>query len=796
MKYLESINDGEWKQILVCFFFISTTVGFAQTGSISGTVSDNEGKLQFAPVQIVNTGLGTYTDEKGYFEITGIPAGKKVLKVRALGHQTYTREIDLSNDEKLNLDIILTEDHLNLNEVVVSGTRYEMDRSEAPVFVNVLDDQIFKATQSMAISESLNYQPGVRVETNCQNCGFTQVRLNGLEGSYSQILINSRAVFSALNSVYGLDQIPTNIVEQVEVVRSGGSALYGSNAIAGTINIITKEPVENTWQIGSNFSLIDGVTPDNTLNFNGSIVNKDLSSGVTFYGMFRDRESFDANDDGFSELVRMENNTLGAKAFFKPGDRSKISVDFSAIDEYRRGGDRLDLVPHFTDITEELDHSTVIAGITYDQWSRSQRTKFSTYLSAQNTNRKSYYGGLGGGRTKEDSLSALNAYGNTEDLSLVSGIQMTHYFSSGNTLTMGMENQLSDVLDDIPGYDRKVDQRVNSLGFYSQFEWNPTERFTALLGARYDLTSVDGTYQLGELKRNSDVNLGVVSPRITLMYDITPTLQLRGGYARGFRAPQAFNEDLHISSVGGEPQFVILSDDLDKELSDAFTASLNFTRNMGSWQSDFLIEGFYTKLRDPFTFVSTGNSLPNGSILEEVRNGSGASVSGANFEMKLSPFPVLSLQLGGTWQRSQYDEIQLLFEPDTPNENESEVTVEEFTRNPNFYGYFTTYWKATENLSFDLTGAYTGAMIVPRVVNTSGFLDLVETDPFLDVNCKVSYHIDLIDGFHLELSGGVQNLFDSYQDDFDSGPERDSDYVYGPARPRTFFVGIKIGNLH
>ena len=110
----------------------------------------------------------------------------------------------------------LREDVLNLEGVVVSGTRYEQDRKNNPVVVNVLDDKLLNATQSIAISEALNFQPGVRVETNCQNCGFTQVRLNGLEGAYSQILINSRPVFSALNSVYGLDQIPTNIVEQVE----------------------------------------------------------------------------------------------------------------------------------------------------------------------------------------------------------------------------------------------------------------------------------------------------------------------------------------------------------------------------------------------------------------------------------------------------------------------------------------------------------------------------------------------------------------------------------------------------
>src|SRR5690606_18508471 len=140
--------------------------------------------------------------------------------------------------------------------------RYGMERKKAPVIVSVLTPKVCTAPQSVAMSETLNYQPGVRVEKNCQNCGFTQVRLNGLEGAYSQILINSRAVFSALSSVYGLDQIPTSMVDRIEVVRSGGSALFGSNAIAGTINVITKDPVENNWQVGSTNSFINGSTWD------------------------------------------------------------------------------------------------------------------------------------------------------------------------------------------------------------------------------------------------------------------------------------------------------------------------------------------------------------------------------------------------------------------------------------------------------------------------------------------------------------------------------------------------------
>ena len=766
----------------------------AQTASISGKVSAEDAALPFANVFLEGTQIGAATDDEGKFLIQNIPAGTYTVKVKLLGYLSASEEISIQDGQSLQKDFSLQPDVLNLEGVVISGTRYEMDRVNNPVVVGVINDKLFNATQSIAISEGLSFQPGVRVETNCQNCGFTQVRLNGLEGAYSQILINSRPIFSALNSVYGLDQIPTNIVEQVEVVRSGGSALYGSNAIAGTINIITKDPVENSWEIRSNTALIDQDALDQTFNFNGSVVNEALTSGVTFYGMSRNRDSYDANGDGFTELVKLENTVLGAKAFFKPGERNRITLDFSALEEYRRGGNRLDLAPHFTDITEELDHNTFFGGINYEQWSKNSQNKLSVYASAQSTQRDSYYGGLGGSYTAEDSLLAINAYGVTEDLAVVAGVQFNHYFGNDDVLTVGTENQTYDTRDEIQGYNRLIDQQVNTTGFFAQYEWKPSKRFTALLGGRYDVSFVEGVYTIGGIERNADVNVGVFSPRTTLLYKFNDNLRFRGGYARGFRAPQAFNEDLHISSVGGEPLFVILSEDLDKETSDAFTASLNYTRGFGLAQVNFLIEGFYTQLQNPFTQVSTGAVLANGSILEEVRNGEGATVSGVNLEAGYSPSGKLAFQMGGTVQQTRYDETQVLFEPEDDSENV--VSVDEFVRTPNLYGYFTSYYNVTKAFKVDVTGTYTGSMIVPRVVGDDGFLNLIESDPFFDMNLKASYHFDVSDNFHLELSSGVRNVFNSFQPEFDSGPERDSDFIYGPAAPRSVFFSVKIGNLH
>ncbi|MEO0733520.1 MAG: TonB-dependent receptor, partial [Bacteroidota bacterium] len=738
--------------------------------------------------------LGTVTDVEGNFTLTDIPAGTYYVEVSSLGYVAAATELSFADGATLQQNFSLQEDALNLESVVITGTRYERDRTNNPVVVNVVDNKLLNATQSITVAEGLNFQPGVRVETNCQNCGFTQVRLNGLEGAYSQILINSRPVFSALNSVYGLEQIPANIVERIEVVRSGGSALYGSNAIGGTINVITRDPVENTWSLGANTALIAGDAVDRTFNLNGSIVNDELTSGLTLYGMSRNREAWDANGDGFTELVQLENTVLGGKAFFRPGERSRLSVDFSALEEYRRGGDRLELPPHFTDITEELDHNTLFGGINYEQWSKDDRQKFSAYVSTQRTERDSYYGGLGGGRTAADSLLAINAYGLTEDIALVGGLQYNRYLAGGDVITLGAENQLYDTRDEIQGYNRLIDQRVNTTGFFAQYEWKASDRFTALLGARYDLARVEGDYRVGDIQNTADIDLGVLSPRLTLLYKFNENLRFRGGYARGFRAPQAFNEDLHISSVGGEPQFVILSPELDKETSDAFTGSINYTKSSGLAQFSFLLEGFYTQLYDPFTPVSTGAVLPNGSIVEEVRNGTGATVAGLNLEFGYSPTSKLAFQLGGTLQQSEYEEEQLLFESEDGG-GEAVVAVDEFVRTPNLYGFFTSFYKVSDKFKLDLTGTYTGSMVVPRVVSDNGFLNLIDSEAFLDLNLKASYRTAVSGDVDLELSGGVRNLFNAFQPEFDAGAGRDSDFIYGPMAPRSIFLSVKVGKL-
>lgn len=204
------------------------------------------------------TTIGTTTDATGHYFLKNLPVGTLTIEVKYIGYLTLHKEITVQKNSTQEVNFELEADNIALDEVVVSANRTATMRRVAPSLVNVMDTKLFESTHATCLAQGLSFQPGVRVEDNCQNCGFTQVRINGLDGHYSQILMDSRPIFSALTGVYGLEQIPANMIERVEVVRGGGSALFGASAIGGTINIITKEPTRNSAELAHSLMSIGG----------------------------------------------------------------------------------------------------------------------------------------------------------------------------------------------------------------------------------------------------------------------------------------------------------------------------------------------------------------------------------------------------------------------------------------------------------------------------------------------------------------------------------------------------------
>ncbi|MFS6554203.1 TonB-dependent receptor plug domain-containing protein, partial [Parabacteroides distasonis] len=207
-----------------------------------------------------------------------------------------------------------------------------------------------------------------------QNCGFQQVRINGLEGPYTQILIDSRPIFSALSGVYGLEQIPANMIDRVEIMRGGGSALFGSSAIAGTINIITKEPLRNSAQISHTLtSIYDASAIDNNTTLNASLVTDDHKMGIAIFGQNRSRGGYDHNGDGYTELPELNNQTVGMRSYLKTSAYSKLSFEYHHLQEYRRGGDMLNRPPHEANIAEQVRHSINTGGVKFDLFTPNEK---------------------------------------------------------------------------------------------------------------------------------------------------------------------------------------------------------------------------------------------------------------------------------------------------------------------------------------------------------------------------------------------------------------------------------------
>jgi len=781
--------------IFLVAFFANLTLS-AQTASIKGKVLSEGEAVPYAAVYIEGVEKGTSADERGEFEINALSEGAYDVQVSALGYMTINRSIHLEAGQDLAIDFSLKKDVLNLSQVVVTGSRNQIERYNSPVIVNTIDAKTFEATQSINVADGLNFSPGLRVENNCQNCGFTQLRMNGLDGAYSQVLINSRPVFSALAGVYGLEMIPANMVDRIEVVRGGGSVMYGGNAIAGTVNIVTKDPVENNFEAGINQSLINGEVSDRTVNFNGAMVSDDLNQGITFFGFNRKRDHWDANGDGFSEIVALKNNTFGFDAFYHLNDRDKIELGAYYINEFRRGGNKFDLALHQTDLTEQLEHDILSTNLAFEHYSKNNKHKLSIYGSLQQVDRASYYGGGGrviaeGDSITEADILAINAYGNSEDISMVSGIQYNHYLNSLVSLTLGSEYIYNDVIDAMPGYGRLIDQRVGSWGTFAELEFTLNENLTLLAGGRYDQLSIMGQYELEDETFDNDEQLKVFVPRLSVMYQIRENLKLRASYAEGYRGPQAFDEDLHIETVGGAARFIRLGRELQVERSNSAVVSLNYDQYIGNKQMNLVVEGFYTQLSNPFIFADQ-EELPSGVAVVTKRNGDGATVSGINLEANLALGSKLVLQSGATIQNALFDVEEELWAPETTTEDIPATTTDRLLRTPDLYGFFSLVYSPTDALSLSYSGIYTGQMEVPHVIDIESERTIIEKTPsFFEHNLKLTYTLKTADQYRLEFFGGVQNLSNSYQEDFDRGADRDAGYVYGPLRPRTFFVGLK-----
>ncbi|MFC2561404.1 TonB-dependent receptor plug domain-containing protein, partial [Porphyromonas pasteri] len=392
-----------------------------------------------------------------------------------------------------------------------------------------------------------------------------------------------------------------------------------------------------------------------------------------------------------------------------------------------------------------------------------------------------------------------------------------HKFPKSLTLTVGAEGAYS-TLNDKSGYRAHgIDQVTTTWSQYDQLEYS-TDRWNFLLGGRFDYV------RLTQGGQKSIDPLLIFSPRANVRFNPTKDLSLRLSYSEGFRAPQFFDEEMHVTLAGGEPKERVLAKDLKEERSRSLSASFDWYTTLGKgWQLNLMGEGFATWIRDKFTPDNEDGVLDpktGRKVITIINARDGMSkVYGLSFEARLAYQRLFDLQGGVTLQRSLYGQDKVLFDADEDNPTQAKVTTRDYERTPNLYGYLTATLRPTSALSFVLSGTYTGSMNVPHTayegvgdlnlqaneLDAQGHFDVVrdgmryrgqnagsaylyKAKPFVDLDFRVSYAFSLTSLVKLTLDAGVQNFLNAYQKDTDMGPGRASDYIYGPNRPRRLYL--------
>lgn len=272
---------------------------------------------------------------------------------------------------------------------------------------------------------------------------------------------------------------------------------------------------------------------------------------------------------------------------------------------------------------------------------------------------------------------------------------------------------------------------------------------------------------------------------MNIRYNPTDNYNFRLSYSTGFRSPQAYDEDFHVAIVGGERVVTVLAPGLKQESSQSVSLSADIYQRFGDVQTNFLVEGFFTDLKDVFALRQLDGLDENGNAVLERYNGSGARVLGMNLEAKAFFSSRFDIQGGVTLQQSRYKK------PEVWSDNPDVPAVRKMFRTPDIYGYFTANWKILNSLRATFTGTGTGPMLVQHMEGSGTDVDLaVTTQSFFDASLKLTYTFKLFNRVNLDLSAGVSNIFNSYQRDFDEGVLRDSGYIYGPSLPRCVNVGV------
>jgi len=682
---------------IILFVLFSIQTGFAQEHSVNGRVYSEGEPLNGASLRIKGTNLGTITNEKGYFSIKFSKKKNNQLIISYTGHKSKQIEID---PKESDIGKIILELYESLDEIVISGTLKPVSKLKSPVAVEVYSQSFFKANPSPSIFESLESINGIRPQLNCNVCNTGDIHINGQEGSYTMVLIDGLPIVSGLSTVYGLSGIPQSLIERVEIVKGPASTLYGSEAIGGVINLITKLP-ENSSKLSIDSFVSDWGEINTDIGYKYSLSKK--TTGLLGINYFNFSNPIDNNNDGFTDLTIQDRISIFNK--FTYGDKLSFATRFVYEDRWGgqlkwepkyRGGDTVYGENIYTTRFEAFGNYRFNKNLSF-QFSYNNHTHNSAYgTTIFNANQTIGFGQLIWNKSiKNNDLLFGLAYRYT-------------YYDDDTTATFN--EILNSNQEDI----------YHMPGLFIQDEIKINESNTLLLGIRFDHNSLHGN---------------IFTPRINYKlsnYDQTSILRL--SFGTGYRVAQVFTED-HAALTGARD--VIFLNDLEPEKS--WNTNLNYVKKVYLKEGaiiDFDISIFKTQFSNKI--IPDYDTNPNKIIYDNLK---GRSISqGVSLNINSLLENGIRFNLGATYIDSYIKE-------------DGVKTVPYLTEKFQSVWKFEKKWN-DKNLIFDLTGTTIGPLRLPTLSRLDPRPDYSST--FSIVNIQLTKILKNT----FEIYGGVKNIFD------------------------------------
>ena len=742
------------KQLITLILLLLAISVKAQQGLINGRVTADDKRLS-ATILLKKTKYKTSTDKEGYFELKNLPVGNYEAVVSAIGYVTYKQDVIVVADSTVYLDIELQEKSDDLNEVVVTGTMKPVRKLDSPVPVEVYTPAFFQKNPTPNLFEAVGLINGVRPQLNCNICNTGDIHINGLEGAYTLILIDGMPIISSLSTVYGLSGIPNSLVDHIEVVKGPASSLYGSEAMGGVINVITKNAVKAPLFSFDTFGTSwQEYSVDAAVKFSGKKFQSLL--GVNY---FTYQHPLDKNGDGFTDVTLQHRVSVFNKWNFTRKENREASLAARFVNEDRWGGQ--------TSWNKSYRGSDSIYGesIYTRRWEviglyqLPVEEKIMMQFSYNWHHQNSYYGFNPFIATQQVAFAQLywdKELGKKHDMLLGATYRYTHY-DDNTPATASADGS------------KNIPATTPLPGIFIQDEWKFTDKQTLLAGYRFDYDRYHGS---------------IHSPRLAYKYSPSPTHTLRASFGTGFRVVNLFTED-HAALTGARE--VVIAEELKPERS--YNGNLNYVVKVPSAAGLLNIDmtGFYSYFTNKIT--ADFDQDPDKIIYANLNGHAISRGIALNTEMTFnSP---LRISAGITWSDVyQFDD----------NGMGREKTQQ--LHAPKWSGNYLISYTLPKNFVIDLTGVFTGPMRLP--VQPKDYRP--EYSPWFTIgNIQLTKKFD--NG--LEIYGGIKNLlnfvpkyalirafdpFDKTAADPVSNPNGytfDTEYNYAPLQGIRAFAGLR-----